>query len=186
MAPGCEVPVCTGPLEAPCPRLEHPHPMLRIDLSPIQGEVNTCLRRNVGVSCRRDVSIIGLFCVSRRGAARIRSGVSRSGDPPPIPRPDLVRWLVRTALQAGDARFPSARERRRKWPGATKLLFSVAFGCISVPRTLILAFPQREKGPAGGRDARFLSARGLWRPPADALSTLTRCFASTSPLCRER
>ena len=46
--PGCEVPVGTGPLEAPCPRPEHPHPMLRIDLSPIQGEVNTCLRGNDG------------------------------------------------------------------------------------------------------------------------------------------
>ena len=46
--PGCAVPVYTGPLEAPCPRPEHPHPMLRIDLSPIQGEVNTCLRGSDG------------------------------------------------------------------------------------------------------------------------------------------
>ena len=38
-----------GPLEVPCPCPGHPHPMLRIDLSPMQGEVNTCLRGNDGV-----------------------------------------------------------------------------------------------------------------------------------------
>ena len=173
-----------GPLEAPCPRLEHPHPMLRIDLSPMQGEVNTCLRRNVGVSCRRDVSIIGLFCVSRRGAARIRSGVSRSGDPP-IPRPDLARLARKDLAPSRGCEVPVCTGTTEEWPGAAKLLIQlhlVAFLFLS-PAT---AFSQSEKGPAGGRDARFLSARGLWRPPAPALSTLTRCFASTSPLCRER
>ena len=39
-------PPSRGPLEVPCPRPEHPHPMLRIDLSPMQGEVNTRLRGN--------------------------------------------------------------------------------------------------------------------------------------------
>ena len=45
---GCEVPAFAGAFGSPCPRPEHPHPMLRIDLSPMQGEVNTCLRGNDG------------------------------------------------------------------------------------------------------------------------------------------
>ena len=132
-----EVPVARGLWRPLDPRPEPPHPMLRIDLSPMQGEVNTCLRGNVGVICGRDVSIIGLFCVSRRGAARIRSGVSRSGDPP-IPRPDLARWLVRTALQAGDARFPSARERRRSGQERRTFKFSciwLHFCCIPISQS---------------------------------------------------
>ena len=159
MGPGCEVPVCRGPLEAPCLRPEHPHPMLRIDLSPMQGEVNTCLRRNVGVNCRRDVSIIGLFCVSRRGAARIRSGVSRSGDPP-IPRPDLARWpdwLVRIALQAGNARFPSARERRRSGQKRRNFYFS----CIWLHLVAFLSpEPSSSPSPRGRRDLQGAGMRG--------------------------
>ena len=162
-----------GPLEAPCPRLEHPHPMLRIDLSPMQGEVNTCLRRNVGVSCRRDVSIIGLFCVSRRGAARIRSGVSRSGDPP-IPRPDLARLARKDLAPSRGCEVPVCTGTTEEWPGVAKLLIQLH----------LVAFLSATVAMGPGCEAPVCT--GPLEAPVPALSTLTRCFASTSPLCRER
>ena len=82
-AGGARFPPSRGPLEVPCPRPEHPHPMLRIDLSPMQGEVNTCLRGNDGAlrlndACRQCTGWHGdgamgicrrLGCVRGRGQA---------------------------------------------------------------------------------------------------------------------